>query len=95
MGKNTTPLTEIEKSIVGKIGRAKMPPATACKRFARDLSNGRIRELSDRGRAFLAFIAHRFRRQYRLSPEECEWIRTWFAEAAEKQPSDLQPSLFT
>lgn len=32
---------------------------------------------SDKGRAFMAFIAHRFRRQYVLTAEEMAWIEQW------------------
>jgi hypothetical protein len=72
-----TPLTDMEKSIVAKVTTASFPPATASKRFARDLESGYIKELSDKGRKFLAFVAHRFRRQYQLSKDEQEWVSEW------------------
>jgi hypothetical protein len=70
-----TPLTEIEKSIVAKLSMATFPPGTASKRFVRDLSCGYIAQLSERGRTFLAFVAHRFRRQYELTAKEWAWIK--------------------
>lgn len=69
-----SPISGLEKSIIAKLGTATYPPATASKRFVRDLNAGYIRELSDRGRAFLAFVAHRFRRQYSLTAEEWAWV---------------------
>ena len=71
------PLTELEKAIVQIVSRARFPPATAAKRFIGDRAAGRIRELSDRGRGSLAFIAHRFRRQYRLEADQWAWVREW------------------
>jgi len=72
-----TPLTELERGIVEKYSRASFPPATAAKRLARDLSGGHINQLSDKGRAFLAYCVHRFRRQYRLTSEETAWVDDW------------------
>ncbi len=71
------PLTELERGIVRKLSEARFPPYTASKRFARDLAAGYVVNLSDRGRAFLAFIVHRFRRQYQLSEDEWQWVRQW------------------
>jgi hypothetical protein len=74
-GKPKLEITPLEKSIIAKLGSATFPPATASKRFVRDLSSGYIQQLSEKGRAFLAFVAHRFRRQYSLTEEEWAWIR--------------------
>ena len=69
-----TPITELEQGIIAKLSSATYPPATASKRFVCDLHAGYVKQLSDRGRAFLAFIAHRFRRQYKLTEEEWAWV---------------------
>jgi hypothetical protein len=72
--KETSQITELERTIIKKLGRANYPPATASKRFVNDLNSGRIKQLSERGRAFLAFVAHRFRRQYELNADEWTWV---------------------
>jgi hypothetical protein len=72
-----TPLTQTERHIVAIVSRASFPPATASKRFMRDLASGQISKLSHRGRCFLAFVAHRFRRQYVLPDDEWKWVMTW------------------
>jgi hypothetical protein len=77
VGASMTPLTDFEKVLIAKVGAARFPPYTASKRFAQDLSSGHIVRLSDKGRSFLAYIAHRFRRQYRLSEDEQAWIKLW------------------
>lgn len=69
-----TPISELERGIITKMARAKFPPATASKRFVADLSSGYVKQLSPRGRAFLAFVAHRFRRQYQLNADEWAWV---------------------
>lgn len=71
------PLSDLERGIVSKLSNVRFPPYTASKRFARDLASGYVVNLSDRGRAFLAFIVHRFRRQLQLSEEEWQWVRQW------------------
>lgn len=73
------PLTDLEKSLVAKLSTASFPPATATKRFAADLAEGHIRQLTDKGRRFLAFTALRFRRQYTITQEERAWIDHWLA----------------
>jgi hypothetical protein len=90
MGHDRTPLSEIELSIVDKLGQASFPPATASKSFARNLCSGYVKDLSPRGRRFLAFIAQRFRRQYNLTKEEKQWVAEWidYQEPA-KAASDL------
>jgi hypothetical protein len=74
---NVALLSELEKAIVAKLVTARFPPYTASKRFARDLADGHITRLSDRGRGFLAYVANRFRRQYQLSAEEEQWVKGW------------------
>jgi hypothetical protein len=64
----------MERGIVAVVSQATFPPATGAKRFIRDLTAGYIQQLSPRGRWFLAFIAHRFRRQYTLSAEQWQWV---------------------
>lgn len=73
----SSPITDLEYGILVKLSGARFPPATASKRFVRDWFNGYIKQLSPRGRRFLAFIAHRYRRQYRLSDSEQAWVDQW------------------
>lgn len=70
-----TELSELEKAIYRKVASASFPPATASKRFMQ--GNPDLLKLSDKGRRFMAFIAHRFRRQYVLTAEEQEWVDQW------------------
>ena len=74
---NIAPLSDLEKAVVAKLVTARFPLYTASKRFARDLDAGHVTRLSDRGRAFLAYVTHRFRRQYDLSADEQRWVETW------------------
>ena len=73
-GKNYAPLSEMELSIVKTVSRASFPIASGPKRFIGDLSAGYSKQLSDGGRAYLAWIANRFRRQYQLSAEQLQWV---------------------
>lgn len=73
-GKNYAPLSEIESSIVKTVSRASFPIASGPKRFIGDLQAGYSKQLSDGGRAYLAWIANRFRRQYQLSAEQLQWV---------------------
>ena len=82
-----SPLSEVERSIAAKLGQASFPPATASKRFARNLSDGYVKELSDKGRRFMAYVTHRFRRQYSLTAEEQAWVNEW------TQPMPEEPHL--
>lgn len=75
-----TPLSDFEKELAAKVCGASMQAYSASKRFARDLNAGHIRQLSDRGRGFLAFMAHRYRRQYQLTAEEQAWVKKWISE---------------
>lgn len=68
-------MDETEKSLYQKVSKANFPPGTAIKRFMKNDPD--LLMLSDRGRKFLAFIAHRFRRQYFLTEEELQWISQW------------------
>jgi hypothetical protein len=77
-----TELTPLELEIARKYSGARFPPATAAKRFARGLGDGFVRNLSDRGRATLAYFVHRYRRQYKLTAEEQAWVDEWRAWAA-------------
>lgn len=69
-----TDISDLERTIVCVVSGATFPPATAAKRFIKDLGAGYIKQLSPRGRWFLAFIAHRFRRQYSLTGEQWKWV---------------------
>jgi hypothetical protein len=81
-----TDITELEQAIVAKVATANFPPATASKRFIGDLSAGYIKQLSDKGRMFLAFIAKRFRRQYQLSAEQQAYVDEWNARFEKLEP---------
>ena len=81
-----TPLTLLEQEIVRKLCQARFPPYSASKRFARDLGQGYVKQLSTNGRRFLAYVVHRFRRQYQLTREESQWVAEWLAREAEQEP---------
>ena len=69
-------LSVTEILLIEKLQRCvKFAPFCAHKRFVRQLSASS--KLSDLGRAYLAFIAHRYRRQWAASDEEFEWILRW------------------
>jgi len=91
MAREMRPLSEIERSIASKYSRANFPPATAAKRLARDLGSGHIQQLSDKGRAFLAYCVNRYRRQVSLTVEETEWVQFWLS--WQEPPPPLPPSL--
>jgi hypothetical protein len=74
-----TPLTPLEQEIARKYSGASFPPATAAKRFARDIEGGYVRNLSDKGRSFMAYLVHRYRRQYKLTADEQAWVDEWKA----------------
>lgn len=68
-----TPMTDVELSIVAKMQRSvTFLPGHAHKRFVRNLTPDS--KLSAKGRNYLAFIAHRYRRQWTASCEEFHWI---------------------
>ena len=69
------PISAIEFSIVSKMqANVTFPPGHSHKRFIRDLSEKSL--LTDRGRQYLAFIAHRYRKQFFqfCHDDEIEWI---------------------
>lgn len=72
-----TDLSEIENAIAVKLTGVRYSPGTAAKRFARDYGNGFIKQLSPRGRKFMAWIANRYRRQLQFSSEEHAWVLHW------------------
>jgi hypothetical protein len=86
-----TPLTDLEKRIVAKLEFARFPPGTASKRFAHALNAGYVKELSSKGRRFLAYVAHRFRRQYPLFDDEKAWIAEWIDYKEEPPPAKVKP----
>ena len=72
-----TPLDSIEQGLVRRLqANVSFPPGYAHKRFIHDLIPERS-QLSDRGRAYLAYIAHRYRRQWKATHEEFCWIVRW------------------
>ena len=91
MSQLRTPLTDIEAGIAKKIGGASFPPATASKRFAQNLADGYVKELSPRGRRFMAFVAHRYRRQYSLTSAELDWISEWLSYEEYEIPAAPKP----
>lgn len=73
---NVALISPIELSIVEKMQRSvNFPPYSSHKRFIRVL--GPLSEMCDGGRNLLAYCAHRYRRQWRPSPEETSWIQQW------------------
>jgi hypothetical protein len=72
-----TPMDAIEQGILRKLqAHVTFVPASSHKRFIHDLNPDRS-QLSDRGRAYLAYIAHRYRRQWKATHEEFCWIVRW------------------
>lgn len=71
-----SPIQPIEWSIANKMQcQVTFPVGSAHKRFVRGLSEKS--QLSDRGRAYLAYLAHRYRRQWQGTTEELEWLVRW------------------
>lgn len=85
------PLSALERSLIEKLSLCRFPPATAAKRFVRDLSAGAIAQMSNRGRGFLAFVAFRYRRQWAdsITRDERAWVCFWlgFRDGAGRGPS--------
>jgi len=80
----------IEKNIVRKLQEyVTFVPASSHKRFIRDL-DPRNSQLSDRGRAYLAYIANRYRRQWEATHEEFCWIVRWASYGTLSKPSKTQ-----
>src|SRR5579864_3701853 len=64
-----SPLSTLETRMIQRIqGSVTFPPGSSHKRFIRRLNPQS--QLSDRGRQYLAYIAHRYRRQWKASAEE-------------------------
>ena len=89
--KDASPITDLEAGLIRKFCGARFPAGTASKRFARDLSSGYIRQLSPRGRRFLAYCVNRFRRQYQLTETESAWVREWLAREPDPAPVLPEP----
>lgn len=90
MARQMSPLSPLEQEIARKLSEARFPPYSASKRFAREMGEGHIKQLSTNGRRFLAYVVHRFRRQYQLSAEEESWVAEWLARAPE--PAEAKPA---
>lgn len=59
---------KIQASVVFPVGHSH-------KRFMRELTDKAM--LTDRGRQYLAYIAHRYRRQWQATQSELAWISKW------------------
>ena len=71
-----TPMTELEwKLVQGIHGSVTFPVGHSHKRFIRGLTADSL--LSEGGRRYLAYIAHRYRRQYQATAAEAAWIAEW------------------
>ena len=72
-------MDEIERGIVRKMqASVTFVPGSSHKRFVRDM-NPDTSQLSERGRQYLAYIANRYRRQWKATHEEFAWIVQWCA----------------
>jgi hypothetical protein len=81
-----TPLDAIEQGIVRKLqANVSFSPGHSHKRFIGDLHPEKA-QFSDRGRAYLAYIAHRYRRQWKATHEESCWIVRWASYGTLPQP---------
>ena len=89
--KDGSPISDLESGLIAKVCAARFPPYSASKRFARDLSAGYIKQLSPRGRRFLAYCVNRFRRQYQLTDSEWVWVREWLEWKPEPAPVLPEP----
>lgn len=85
-----TIITDFELALVRRVQQATFPPGMSHKRFIRDLSDKT--KLTDRGRWYLAHIAHRYRRQYTLSEEQWAWIRERLADGIPGFPKEPRPA---
>lgn len=90
-------MTDFEKDLAAVVSGAVFPVGSGPKRFIRDICGGHIVQLSERGRDYLAYIAHRFRRQYTLNAEQWAWVNerlaSKFAAEQKKNCPDLSPSV--
>lgn len=65
-----------ELAMVEKIqGAVTFPPGGSHKSFIGRLTADSM--LTDRGRNYLAYIAHRYRKQWKASADEARWIEKW------------------
>jgi hypothetical protein len=70
-------MSDVEKTVVRHLQAwVTFVPGSSHKRFVLHL-NPETSQLSDRGRNYLAYIAHRYRRQWTATDEEFEWIVAW------------------
>lgn len=75
--KTRRPMDEIERTIVRKMqAHVTFVPGSSHKRFILHL-NPETSKLSDGGRNYLAYIANRYRRQWKCTHEEFCWIVRW------------------
>jgi hypothetical protein len=69
-------MSDVEMSILTKLqGYVTFVPGSSHKRFILGLRV--TSHLSARGRNYLAYIAHRYRKQWQASAIELEWIDRW------------------
>jgi hypothetical protein len=81
-----TQMDAIEQGLVRRLqANVSFPPGSSHKRFINHLDAERSR-LSDRGRAYLAYIANRYRRQWKPTHEEFCWIVQWASYGAIPTP---------
>ncbi len=66
------PISSMEWSIVTAMHSVCFPAGSPHKRFIRDLSENSM--LTDRGRMYLAYLGHRYRRQWKATDGQAEWI---------------------
>jgi hypothetical protein len=88
---NVATISDFELALVNTVRRATFPAGHAHKRFIRDILP--LSKLSDRGRWFLASIAHRYRRQYRLTPEQIAWVNEWLSKDVNLDPEPKTASV--
>ena len=76
-------MTDVERGLVAKLqAQVTFIPGSSHKRFVLGLNEHS--QLSEKGRNYLAYIANRYRRQWKASPDEFEWIVAWCAYGAVK-----------
>ncbi len=69
-----TPISDFEMELARTCARATFPIGSGPKRFIHGIVDGHLKNITERGRWYLAFVAHRFRRQYLLSAEQWAWV---------------------
>lgn len=71
-----TELTTVELMLIEKLQRSvTFPPGSSHKRFIRGLDQHS--QLSEAGRCYLAYIAHRYRKQWQANDDEFQWMVRW------------------